>query len=124
VANLDRLADERDTIRHVLNSAANAEMAWAAHFVAKNPDGPGRNIFIPGPRSYVFSGTPAIAFQIVTREVSDGRGGTVPIGAPEFDSTTAHPSVSADSLAAALWRVIPSRLAKRDTRTSPEPRGS
>jgi hypothetical protein len=88
VTHFGKATDGRGAIDKILDSIAYVNLARAIHYVARDPDTPGRVLFMPGPGNYARADLPAIAFSMVDKTIPDSEGGTITITVPEFDKGT------------------------------------
>jgi hypothetical protein len=84
ITHFGKSADGRSAADKVLDSIAYVNLARGTHYVCKDPDHPGRSLFMPGDCNYGKPDLPALAFVVVDTTIPDGQGGEVTIGIPEF----------------------------------------
>jgi hypothetical protein len=88
VTHFGKATDGRNAADKVLDSIAYVNLARSLHYVARDPDTPGRVLFMPGPSNYARADLPSLAFTIVERTVQDSEGGEIKIAVPEFEAGT------------------------------------
>jgi hypothetical protein len=84
VTHFGKSIDARNAADKILDSIAYVNLARATHFISKDPDNPGRVLFMPGPCNYTRADIPSIAFTIVEKTIPDGEGGEITVAVPEF----------------------------------------
>jgi hypothetical protein len=87
VTHFGKAIDARNASDKILDSIAYVNLARAVHYVAHDPDNPGRILFMPGPCNYAKQEIPSLAFTLVERTIEDGDGEDLTIAVPVFDPT-------------------------------------
>ncbi len=88
VTHFGKSMDARSAADKILDSIAYVNLARALHYVSRDPDDPGRVLFMPGPSNYAGPDVPSLAFRMVERTIPDDEGGQITIAVPEFDAGT------------------------------------